>query len=114
MSISFNGYEKSIITFEAGDGLAVGCPVTLNSNGEAVPASANSKFIGICTAIRNGWASVQTGGYATVKYSDSAPSYGVTMLATGANKTVKPVSENGIYYKVVKVDTTNTTAGIIL
>lgn len=115
MSISYNGYNSSTLTFEAGSGLTAGAPVTLNSDGQAVCASADDYFIGVCTAVREGWASVQTDGYVEVKYSGTAPSKGVGALVTGANKTVAKGGEGDVaLYKILNVDTTNSIVGFIL
>ena len=115
MSISYKGYKENIITLAKGADLTVGAPVTVNSSGAAIPATTGSYFIGVCTAIRDGWASIQTDGYVELEYSGTAPSTGlVTLVAAGSNA-VKVGGEDDIaLYKVVKLDTTNTIVGIIL
>lgn len=115
MSISLKGYENKTITIEAGSSLTVGSPVELDSDGKAVDASSGDYFIGVCTAIRNGWASVQLDGYVEVKYNGTAPGYGlVKLVANGSSKVKAGGADDIALYKVVKVDTANTTVGFIL
>jgi hypothetical protein len=115
MSISYKGYKENTLTLEQGADLTVGAPVTVNANGAAVPASTGAAFIGVCTAIRNGFASIQTDGYTELEYTGTAPSTGLaTLVAAGSNK-VKAGGDNDIaLYKVVKLDTVNSIVGIIL
>ena len=114
MSISFKGYKANNITLEAGEGLKVGSPVGFDANGKAVCASANAKFIGVCTAIRDDWASIQTDGYVEVEYSGSAPTLGITALVADSNSKVKADANSTYFYKVLSVDTTAKTVGFIL
>ncbi|MBR0412102.1 MAG: hypothetical protein IJI47_00850 [Eubacterium sp.] len=115
MSISFKGYENKTITFEAAEGLTAGAPVTVDANGKAANASADGYFVGVCTAIRNGWASVQTEGYVEVPYTGTAPSHGLVSLVAAGESKVKAGGDGDIaLYKVIKVDTENTTVGFIL
>ncbi len=115
MSISYRGYEANTITFEAGEGLAIGMPVTVGATGAAVPADEDDYFIGICTAIRNEWASVQTSGYTEVAYSGDAPSLGLSALTADGEGAVKAGEEGSLaLYKVLKTDTAAGTVGFIL
>ena len=114
MSISFKGYNTSTLTFPAASSLAAGMPVTVNSDGAAAPASAEQDFIGICTAIREGWASVQTDGYVESVYSGDAPTLGMCALTTASGNKIAAADEGGIPYKVLSVDTVNKTVGFIL
>ena len=115
MSISFKGYENKTITLEAGSGLTVGSPVKINSNNQAVNAASDDYFIGICTAVRNDWASIQTDGFAEIKYTGTAPSHGLVSLVAAGESKVKAGGDGDIaLYKVIKVDTENTTVGFIL
>ena len=114
MSISYKGYKSNNITIEAGEGLKVGAPVGFDANGKAICASADAMFVGVCTAIRGVWASVQTDGYVELEYSGTAPSLGITALVAGSNSKVKADAESTYFYKVLTVDTTAKTVGFIL
>jgi hypothetical protein len=115
MSVSFNGYKNNVITFET-DGCALGYPVDLGSSGKVTNATNGCDFIGICTAINGNYVSVQTDGYIEMKYSGTAPSYGLSGLVcaeggkvNGADATAKAKT-----YLIVKVDKTNKIVGFIL
>ena len=115
MSISFKGYKSDSLTFEAGEGLKAGMPVKLDQNGKAVVAANDDFFIGICTAIRDNWASVQTDGYAELEYTGSMPAYGfVHISAAGSGKVKVNESADTPYLKVIYLDTNSHTVGFIL
>ena len=115
MSISFKGYNTSTLTFEAGENIAVGAPVVLDENGKADLVAEDDNFIGVCTAVKGSWASVQTDGYVEAEYSGDAPDLGYVILLAGDDGTIAAGGEDGvIYYKVLKVDTTNKIVGFIL
>ena len=115
MSISYNGYNSSTLTFEADDELTVGAPVTVDTDGKAVTAAQGEYFIGICTAIRGGWASVQTDGYVEAEYTGDAPSYGIYPIIAGANGKVAAGNDTSLIpYKILKIDETNKIVGFIL
>ncbi|MBR3148965.1 MAG: hypothetical protein IKF64_02255 [Eubacterium sp.] len=115
MSISYKGYNAGTLTFKAGTGLQVGYPVKINSDGEAVPASNNDDFIGVCTAVRDIWASVQTDGYIEMPYSGTLSAASYSTLVSDADHKVKANSEAGArVYKLISLDTTNKTVGFIL
>ncbi len=110
MNVCFNGYGENVLTFETNGEIAVGDPVMISGNG--VVQKANGVFCGICTGIRNGYASVQLDGFVRVGYS-VLPTVGYCKLSAQSGK-IKADSTNGREYLVVDVDTTAETAGIIL
>lgn len=115
MNISFKGYKNNTLTVEADGSLTVGVPVTLSAEGKAIAAGENKDFIGVCTAIRNGWASVQTDGYIELKYTGTAPKCGIEKLsAAGSGKVKVTTGDAYAYYKVLSVDSDETTVGFIL
>lgn len=70
MNIDFKGYNENIITLKADKTLpegTKGVTVTLNGQGTVTLAPENSFVLGVCLSVRNGYASVQTTGYARVK-----------------------------------------------
>ncbi|MBQ7202863.1 MAG: hypothetical protein IJS03_02465 [Eubacterium sp.] len=115
MSISHKGYETKCLTFETGETITAGELVTVNSLGQAVKTSNGGNFVGVCIAVRNGYASVQVEGYVELPYSGSAPSVGLATLVSDSNANIKAGGENDVvYYKVLKRDTTNKIVGFIL
>ncbi len=116
MSISYKGYNSGTITCEAGEGLAVGYPVKINDSDKAVPAGNGDTFIGICTAVRGDWASVQVSGYAEIPYSGNISILSHLALVADASHKVKEagVSDVQTYYKTLKLDSAKRVIGIIL
>ncbi len=113
MKVSFNGYGESVTTFEAADGVTVGCPVKMTDNGKVGPCSAKEAFCGIARSVRNGFAAVQLKGfYGNVPYSGTGMAVGLQKLGAAANKV--EVTTTGKECLVVEVDMTTSTCGIIL
>ncbi len=115
MSISYKGYNNNTITFETDGNITVGSPVSIDNTNCAINASVGSDFIGVCTAIRGTWASVQTDGYVEIPYEGMDPSTGIIKLVSAGGGKVKNGGADDIaVYKVIKVDTDNKIVGIIL
>lgn len=115
MSVSYNGYKNYTLTVEK-DNVSAGYPATLNAEGKLVNTQNGKEFIGICTAVRGDYASVQTDGYIEIKYSGSAPEYGMQYFVSAGSGSVK-TADNTVAKRaacVVMVDTTNNVVGFIL
>jgi hypothetical protein len=111
MNINLNGYMEQITTFKADDTLTkTGVPVMLGEDCTVTECASGVAPIGICIALRAGYASVQTAGY--VKLSTA------TKVAVGYQGIVAngkggiEVSDTG--RKCIITDSTDTEAGIIL
>ena len=115
MSINYKGYNSGTITCEKGDGLAVGYPVKFDPNNHAVPAGNGDEFVGICTAVRGDWASVQINGYVEMPYSGSITRASYVSLCADSNHKVKAGSVDATkHFKLLCLDATNSTIGFIL
>lgn len=113
MKVSFNGYDESVTTFEAADGVTAGCPVKMVGNGKVGPCTAKEAFCGIALSVRNGFAAVQLKGfYGKLAFSGSDMAVGAQKLGAAANKV--EVASAGRECLVVEVDNTASTCGIIL
>lgn len=111
MNVNFNGYGENAATFVADSTLTqTGVPVKISADGTVAPCSANEVFCGICTALRNGYATVQLSGYATVATA-ARLSLGYQKLAAAANGKVS-VNANG--RELLVVNSTASEAGVIL
>lgn len=110
MNVSFDGYNANSLTFEAADTVSVGTPVAMSDNGKVTAAS--SAFCGVCTALKNGYASVQLDGYVRLPYTGSV-TIGYKKLAAENGK-VKVDNTNGKEYLVLDVNSDTHTLGIIL
>ncbi len=110
MNVCFNGFGENVLTFETQGTIAVGDPVMITGNG--VVQAASGRFCGICTNIRNGYASVQLSGYARAAYT-TAPDVGYSKITASGGK-INADGTNGTEYLVLDVDTTAKTFGFIL
>lgn len=110
MNIDFKGYDEKSITLLAGSTLKVGDTVTMSGDSTVVTGVENGFFVGVCTAIRGKYATVQTSGYVKVKTAEKlAPGY-KPLLANGNGGVVK--KDTGMMKLVLT--STNTEAGILL
>ena len=112
MSVSFNGFNEGVLTFEAVNGVEAGKPVMVSASGK-VQAATSGAFCGICLNVREGYAAVQLSGYVTVPCSGSV-SVGYQKLAADSSGKVKADNNNGREYLVADVNTAAGTIGIIL
>ena len=110
MKVCFNGFGENVLTFETQGTIDVGDPVMISGNGKVKKATSN--FCGICTGLRNGYASVQMSGYVRTAYT-TAPEVGYSKLSASNGK-VTADDVNGREYLVLDVDTTEHIVGIIL
>ena len=81
MSVAFEGIDRLVVTFLAGD-VTAGKPVVMGGEGSVKNASSGQMPVGVALHARDGHAAVQLKGFVTVQYS------GTTALATySGNKT---------------------------
>lgn len=112
MKVKFDGYGEKLLTFECAESLKVGDLVKMVGSETVGVCSSGDKFIGVCRAVRDGFASVQLSGYTELPYSDSI-TVGHLILAADGSGGVK-ISTSGTSYWVIAVDTVNKTAGILI
>ena len=113
MNNYFSGFNTKEITLFAAENVKKGNAVGLKDSGTVTVPSAGAVFCGVCTAVRNGRASVVLTGHTTVSYSGTAPTIGYCKLACDGNGGVK-VSDGGREYLVVDVDTAEKTIDILM
>ena len=81
MSVAFEGIDRLVVTFLAGD-VTAGKPVVMGGEGSVKNASSGQMPVGVALHARDGHAAVQLKGFVTVQYSGtSAPALGWTALA---------------------------------
>ena len=112
MSISYKGFNANVITMASDSNIKENCPVVPTADNRCEAASNGTNFIGISVHRRSELVSVQVEGYVEVKYTGTAPTYGYCGLVS-AGFGVK-VAENGVKYRVIKVDTDNSIVGFLL
>ena len=111
MMVNFNGFCENSATFEADSSLTTaGVPVKISGDGTVTACADGEAFCGICTHLRDGFATVQLSGYVTMPATEKITT-GYTNLATGADGTVS-TSGSGREYLVL--DSTQTSVGFIL
>ncbi|MGI6270629.1 MAG: hypothetical protein ACOYKJ_08905 [Candidatus Howiella sp.] len=110
--ICFRGYNESMTTFKAADGLTVGMPVIVTANATVGKGTAGAAICGVARSVREGIASIQTNGYVELPYTGTAPTLGVGSLVCDGDGGVKTGTGRSVV--IVEVDTTNSTVGFIL
>ena len=115
MKVSFEGIGESVVTFYNSKIAAVGAgaPVKMSGNGEVSACADGNRFFGAALACDADFAAVQTGGYAQLVYSGTAPAVGFAKLASNGEGGVK-IAETGGEFLVVDVDTISKTIGFML
>ena len=88
-----------------------GAKVVMSGN-NTVKKAASGKFVGVAHAIRGGYVLVQTGGYAVLPYSGTAPTVGFATLAADSNADAV-ADASGREVLVTEVDAAAQTAGVL-
>ena len=115
MSISFNGFNESTLTFKAASGFtSSGIPVKMSANSTVAACAEGNSFIGVSKSVDGGLAAVQVSGAVTVGYSGTAPTAGYNTLAADGNGKVLVASTGGREYLVVDVKTASSLVTFIL
>lgn len=113
MSSAFKGFETKEITLKS-TGINPGAVVMLNEELLAVSPAEGTVFCGVCSAVRDGYASVIISGYAEAAFTGTAPVPGYQKLASDGNGGVIVDNENGREYLVVGVDSSASTVEFIV
>ncbi|MCR5485062.1 MAG: hypothetical protein K6F09_05665 [Clostridiales bacterium] len=107
MSVSFNGFNESLLTFNAASGFtAEGVPVKMSADNTVNSCADGDDFCGISENVRNGYAAVSLSGAATLPYTGQAPVAGYACLVANGAGGVKTAS-SGISRLILSVDTVN-------
>lgn len=93
-------------TFYTESNIKAGMTVELDSDGKAVIASSNSRFIGVCTKANGNYISVALTGIVTVPYTGTtAPNVGYELLSADGNGNVKFNGASEVDHLVLSVNT---------
>ncbi len=101
MNVSFNGFNKNVLTFMSDSDIPVGRPVKMSDNGKVGPCETGDEFIGIAVDSKMGYTSVQMTGYTKLPCTDTI-AVGYNTIAADGNGGVC-TSENGRKMLVVEV-----------
>ncbi len=112
MSISFKGFNEQVITFRIQGEVEPGTLVKMCESETVEPCTSGDEFIGIAVHVHGGIAAVQVGGYVDLPYSGTAPSLGSSSISAAGSAQIK--NSGDMTVKVISIDETNSTAGILL
>ena len=113
MNAYLNGFDRKEVTLNASATAKEGNTVNLLNKSTVGSSPVDTNFIGVCSAIRKGLASVVLRGYVTVSFSGETPSLGYNKIASNGTGGIK-LSDSGRDILVADVDLVNDTCGIIL
>ena len=106
--ICLQGYNSRYITMQADGKMEPGDLVVMSGN-NTVKKAAAGKFVGVAHA---DYVLVQTGGFAVLPYSGTAPTVGFATLAADSNADAT-ASASGRVVLVTEVDATAKTVGVL-
>ena len=116
MSVAFEGIDRLVVTFLAGD-VTAGKPVVMGGEGSVKNASSGQMPVGVALHARDGHAAVQLKGFVTVQYSGtSAPALGWTALVADSAGCLRAAGsgESGRMCLVVARDSDKKTVDLFL
>ncbi len=104
MNPKLNGFDVKEVTLYTTDAIKPGMAVMLEENYTAKVPIANSRFIGVCTAVRGDYVSVALTGVVTVPFSGTDISVGYNNLSADGNGYLKLNLSSSYEYLVLEVD----------
>lgn len=87
MSVAFEGIDRLVVTFLAGD-VTAGKPVVMGGEGSVKNASSGQMPVGVALHARDGHAAVQLKGFVTVQYSGESGRMCLVVARDSEKKTV--------------------------
>ncbi len=112
MTISFEGINEQLITFEAAEGTRKGDLAAMSGSGAVAKAADGKAIVGVVKTIRGSFAGVQISGYAKLASAEAIP-VGYTNLASNGENAVK-TDASGRRCLVVEAGTADGTVGVLL
>ena len=115
MSVSFQGMDQLVVTFQAASGVNKGDLVTVSANGTVNTASSGDAPVGVALNVRGGYAAVQLKGCLEVEYNGTL-NLGWQEITTHSAGKIKAAGENDAARRclVLSTDTTAKTACLLL
>ena len=112
--VSFEGIGEVVVTFACGAQVQEGQVVMVSGDGTVDTCTAGGRFCGVAISAEDGYAAVQTGGFAEVKVSGEGVSAGMVKLSADGSGGVKLDAGAGVEYLVAAVDSAAGTAVVLL
>ena len=110
--LDYTGFDEKVITVKCSDENIAGKTMTISGNDNATVSASGDAFLGFGVASRDGYATVQVGGYAKVKTSGEGISHGrISVVADGEGGIRE--AQNGVPVQVISYDYDTKIAGII-
>jgi hypothetical protein len=115
MSVSFQGMDQLVVTFQAASGVTKGNFVTVSANGTVSTASSGDAPVGLALNVRGGHAAVQLKGYLEAEYNGTL-NLGWQDISTHSAGKIKAAGENDAARRclVLSTDTTAKIACLLL
>ena len=115
MSVSFQGMDELVATFQTASGVTTGDFVTVSGNGTVSTVTSGDAPAGLALNVRNGHAAVQLKGYLEAEYTGTL-GLGWQDITASAGKKIKAAGENDESRRclVVSADTTAKIARLLL
>ena len=115
MSVSFQGVDRLVVTFQAASGVSRGNLVTVSANGTVSAATSGAAPVGVALNVRGGYAAVQLKGCLEVEYNGTL-NLGWQEITTHSAGKIKAAGENDAARRclVLSTDTTAKTACLLL
>lgn len=114
MLVSLKGFDEKIITLQASDSVTAGVAVSISGNNEVTAASEGTDVFGLALSVREGYAAVQVGGFATLPCANIEDARVGYQGITGADDGAVSIDDSGRKVFILSVNETDGTIGIIL
>lgn len=112
MTISFEGINEQLITFEAAEGTKKGDLVAMSVSGTIAKATDGKAIVGVVKTLRGSLAGVQVRGYAKLASAEAIPVGFASLVSNGANA-LKAGGTAGRSCLVVETGTAGGTVGVL-
>lgn len=114
--LSYNGFNTKVITMpKSTEDELLGKAINVGTDGNAIAATKNGEFIGICVGDHGDYACVQVEGYIESKYTGTVSSLGWAHIVAGDGNAVAISTTAGTpMRRIMRNDATNKVIGYIL
>ncbi len=113
MTISFEGINEQLITFEAAEGTRKGDLVAMSGSGAVAKAADGKAIVGVVKTLRGSLAGVQISGYAKLASAESIPVGFASLVSNGANA-LKAGGTAGRSCLILEAGSAGGTVGVLL
>ncbi len=112
MNISFDGFDRKVITFNADDDIEIGTPVKISDRGTVEAADEGEDFIGMVVSCKNGLVGVCVRGVVEFDCTDETILPGYNYVASNGDTEI--CTGENVMKLVLDVDTDNSKVTVLL